>query len=386
MGQGTSSGGLAGRPTGPELCAELALLNPHSASDEQLLDLISAESRQLAYQQARLWAAESELGTRDPSANLPGSRWSPQQIFDSAAEELRAELLLTRRSAKRELEDAAAVSALPRVLDALAAGLIDRRRALVLTDGCWDLTAAQCDALLSELLPIAGRVTATELAEQVTRIAMALDPAWAEHRYRQAVRERKVVGYLNQDGTAVLSGQNLPADQAAMACARVDALADAAKRAGAAGKIDYLRAELFLGLLDGRFHGMTERAIIAELIRLFPKSGKQVKEPAAGGDADSAAKSSAASTPPADTNEPAAQRSTTPGASEPTEPTDDTGPDTLSAAEEPANLSVASRVLVPATTHEPLTRRGWFVTAVAAKGLTTIQLGEFTADPDPPPV
>src|SRR3954451_15796647 len=89
-------------------------------------------------------------------------------------------------------------------------------------------------------------------------VAIALDPACAEHRYRQAVRERRLGGYLNQDGSATVYRQNLPADHAAAACTRIDALADAAKRAGAAAKIDHLRAELFLGLLDGRFHGMTE--------------------------------------------------------------------------------------------------------------------------------
>jgi hypothetical protein len=80
-----------------------------------------------------------------------------------------------------------------------------------------------------------------------------------------------VVGYLNPDGTATLAGQNLPAEDAALAGARVDALADAAKRAGAAAKIDHLRAEVFLGLLDGRWTGMTQQQIITELQRQYPK-------------------------------------------------------------------------------------------------------------------
>ena len=276
----TASGGVAGRPTGPDLCAELALLDPHTATDEQLLDQLTAESRQLAYQQAKLWQVMAEIAVRDPSPNLaPSTRWTSEQIFASAVEEIRAELRLTRRAAQTELATADGVARLPQVMRALAEGRIDRRRAIVLAEGCLQLTDAQAGVLLGHLLPDAATVTATRLAEKVQTLAMALDPAWAEHRYRQAVRDRKVVGYLNQDGSAVVSGQNLPADQAVAACARVDALADAAKRAGAAAKIDHLRADLFLGLLDGHLHGMSEQAIVTELLRRYPKTPTPVAEP-----------------------------------------------------------------------------------------------------------
>ena len=277
MTSSAGSGGLAGRSTGPELCAELALLDPHSAGNEQLMDQLTAQSRQLAYQQAQLWTVMAEIAVRDP--NVAGDApWSAEQIFESGVDEIRAELLLTRRAAQAELAKADGVARLPRVMRALADGVIDRRRAIVLAEGCLDLTEKQTTVLLTELLPEAGQVTATRLADKVRRAAIALDPAWAKRRYTEAVRERKVVGYLNSDGSATVAGQNLPADQAAMACARVDALADTAKRAGAAAKIDHLRAELFLGLLDGRFHGLTEQAIITELLRLYPKQPRPAAE------------------------------------------------------------------------------------------------------------
>ena len=277
----TGAGGLAGRPTGTELCAELALLDPHTAADEQLLDQLTAQSRQLAYQQAQLWTVMAEIAVRDPSPNLPGGiRWTSEQIFASAADEIRAELRLTRRAAQTELATADGVARLPRILQALTEGVIDRRRAIVLAEGCLPLTDTQAGVLLDQLLPDAATVTATRLAEKVQTLAMALDPAWAEHRYRHAIRDRKIVGYLNPDGTATIAGQNLPADQAAAACARVDDLADTAKRAGAAAKIDHLRADLFLGLLDGHLHGMTEQAIITELLHRYPKTPLPAEEPA----------------------------------------------------------------------------------------------------------
>jgi len=261
-----------GLETGPQLCAELAMFDPHDADDDGLLALLTAEYRQLAYQQARVWAVMSEMAHRDPMPNRPpGTRWSADEPFESAVDEVRARLLLTRRSAQSEVATADSVAASPRVFAALRAGEIDRRRAMVLTDGCWGLTDEQATAVLDDLLGDAGTMTATELEAKVKRLGMALDPAWAERRYKQAVRERKVVGYLNADGSATVSGQNLPADQAASAYSRVDALADAAKRAGAAAKIDHLRAEIFLSLLDGSFDGMAEQAMIAALLRRFPK-------------------------------------------------------------------------------------------------------------------
>jgi hypothetical protein len=68
-----------------------------------------------------------------------------------------------------------------------------------------------------------------------------------------------------------VSAQRLDAAQAAAACARIDTLAAAAKRAGANAPIDYLRVELFLGLLDGRFHGQGETAIVTELLAQYPR-------------------------------------------------------------------------------------------------------------------
>ena len=52
------SGGVPRRlgdmPTGPQLCALLAPIEVGAVPDEQLLELLTAQSRQLAYQQAQL--------------------------------------------------------------------------------------------------------------------------------------------------------------------------------------------------------------------------------------------------------------------------------------------------------------------------------------------
>jgi hypothetical protein len=94
------------------------------------------------------------------------------------------------------------------------------------------------------------------------KLAIAVDPDWARRRYEQAVADRKVVGYRNADGSANLSGCNLPLDRVAAASGHIDALAKAAKRAGDCRPVDHIRADLFLGMTDGTYTGLNDAAII----------------------------------------------------------------------------------------------------------------------------
>ena len=94
-----------------------------------------------------------------------------------------------------------------------------------------------------------------------------IDPGWARRRYTRAVRGRAVTAVLADDGTVTVTGSGLPADEAAAACARVDRLAAAAKRAGHPGRLGQIAADVYLGLLDGRFHHRSEDQIIAALLR-----------------------------------------------------------------------------------------------------------------------
>ncbi len=75
-----------------------------------------------------------------------------------------------------------------------------------------------------------------------------------------------MIGYLDEDGTATVTGRRLPADQAAAACARIEDLAKAAKRAGHPGRIGPLRADIYVGLLEGRWQHLTRDQIIADLL------------------------------------------------------------------------------------------------------------------------
>ena len=132
----------------------------------------------------------------------------------------------TRRAADRELGFAETlVLRMPAVFAALETGRIDRNKAWVFADLCTDLTPEQTEVVCTRLLPHAQRLTTGELAARIKKLAIALDPEWAARRYASAVRERNVIGYLDPDGTATLTGTGLPVEQAAAACARVEELA-----------------------------------------------------------------------------------------------------------------------------------------------------------------
>ena len=271
-------------PAGAELGALLAPIDASAVPDVDLPELLTAETRQLAYQQSRQWAVMAELANRAPG-NFPGAElWRPDEVFEAAVDEVRAELVLTRQGARAELQNAEQVFAQPKLVAALRSGVIDRRRAIVLADGCEGLTDEQAATLIGHVLPRAHEVTATGLRDRVRRVAIALDPTWLERRYRERIRHCRLVSYLTEDGTATISGQGLPADQAAAACARVAALADRAKRAGAAAPVDRLRVELYLGLLDGRFDSKAQAEMVDELVAQFPKAADNAEpsgEPAA---------------------------------------------------------------------------------------------------------
>jgi Domain of unknown function (DUF222) len=180
-----------------------------------------------------------------------------------SADEVRAALVLTRRAAHSQFWLAYdLVTRLPQVHAAMDAGVLDEPRARVFSEWTVELSPEQARAVCAELLPRAPGLTTGQLVEQVKKLAIAVDPDWARRRYEQAIADRKVVGYRNADGSANLSGCNLPLDRVAAASGHIDALAKAVKRAGDRRPVDHIRADLFLGMTDGTYTGLDDAAII----------------------------------------------------------------------------------------------------------------------------
>ena len=256
---------LVAMPPGSGLAAALGAVDLSRVPSTELVDVLRMQSRQCAHEQARLWAALVEVGLAVPPDELPDGASAPTRAAEVAAwasSEVAAALTWTSRTADRELDLAqVVVRALPQVFAALWAGNIDRGKAVVFAgylDPTCGVTAEQAAVICARLLPVAPGLTTAQLRGRLWRAVLAIDPDWARRRYTRAVRGRAVTAVLADDGTVALTGSGLPADEAAVACARVDRLAEAAKRAGHPGRLGQIAADVYLGLLDGRFHGLSE--------------------------------------------------------------------------------------------------------------------------------
>jgi hypothetical protein len=194
-----------------------------------------------------------------------------------SADENRVALGLSVAGAQKALDLAWVVCRrLPELYAAMASGELDEQRAWAIAHWTAQLSDEHAHLICAEVLAhcllsaaepwVTGKVIA-----EVKKLAIALDPDWAERMYADAIRRRRVVGWRNEDGSADLAGQQLEADRVAAACGRLKELARKAKQDGDPRPIDQLRADLFTGMLDGTFEGLSAEQILDELAKTRPE-------------------------------------------------------------------------------------------------------------------
>ena len=283
--------GLADIPAGPALAVALAPLDLKSLTESQVVDVLKARFRQDNHERAQLLAVVNEVMLRSAAGwKVPDDQW-PGEL---GADEVRAALVFSRNAAEKLCmlaEDV--VRRLPDVQQAFASGVLDQPRVWVFSSWTCGLSDEHTKAIVAALLPKAHLLTTAQLIDEIQRYAIALDPNWARRRYERALKGRRVVGRRNPEGTANLAGYDLPPDQVAAACARLDRLAKAAKQAGHPDPIDHVRSYLFLGMTDGSFEGLTDPQILARLLadakltQPTPATEPAHAEPAGGSPTDS---------------------------------------------------------------------------------------------------
>ncbi len=318
---------LAEMPAGADLAAVLHGLSLDAVPNDRMLDVLRAQYRQLSHEQARMAATLVELGRCD---GVPGpgvvSRSDGPDGF--AAHETRAALRWTRNAAEAEHGLSEAVVAVPELFAAWDAGLIDRQRIVVFDRYLTGLTDEQVTAVCARAVPRAPGLTTGQLHALLRRLVIEVDTDAAARWYRRGVRERTVHAYLASDGTVTMSATGLPPDEAEAACRRVEVLADRVKRAGHPGRVGQIRSDVYLGLLDGRFHGLTDDAIVAALLAA-PRRAEDTADLVRPGAADRSDSSEHADTAdPAGTADTAEQAGTAEPAAAAWSPS---GPDSLSA-------------------------------------------------------
>lgn len=273
-------------PPGRELAAVLHALAETPIPNARLVEVLQAEARQEAHDQARRFARLVEISHAVALTDVRGSRdtavVSAAVQFEWASHEIAAALTWTPTAADRELDLATAlVERLPLVLQALWHGRIDRGRARIFAEyldpATGDVTEEQAHRLCERFVPLAPDLTTKQLADRLLRALHAIDPDLRRRRYERAVQNRSVALYMDRrTGTATLAGNGLPADEAAAAGARLDRMVEAAKRVGHPGTRPQISADLYLGMLNGDFHGLTEAHIISRLLGMRrPEDGHE---------------------------------------------------------------------------------------------------------------
>jgi len=218
-------------------------------SDDELIGVMCAARRVCSWQAALEFAAVAELDARRLAQ--VGDVSEPRAAAHTS-EELAAALVLTGRAADTLLDLAAGLARLPAVGAVLAAGAIDRTRAVVFVDELALLDAADAAAIAATVLPRAPELTTGQLRAALRRAVLAFDPAAARRRREKAAADARVESWQESSGNTALAGRELPPADALAAERHLTALARALKAAGAVGSLDQLRTAAFGALLSGR--------------------------------------------------------------------------------------------------------------------------------------
>ena len=252
-------------PPGPMLAEVLDEIPVEQVRGFDVVRLLEAAYRQLCHDRAVFLSILRETGLRRRGSVETVERMKFSSEF--SCEEARAALVWSRTRAANTFGLAMDVfDRLPILGEAMLRGQLDEPRARAFVDWTQGLTTAQAGEVCDQLLPEAPRLMVGELIDKIKRACLAIDPEWAEKMYRESVRTRRVVGSRNPDGTASLGGYQQPLDRIAAASERIDAMARACKRAGDRRPIDHIRSDLFIGMTDGTFEGMTDAEITAYVL------------------------------------------------------------------------------------------------------------------------
>ena len=217
--------------------------------DDQLTGVLQAAGRLAAWSAAAKLTAVSALAARREQAGRVSGDWRP---FEHADDEIAVALTLTRRSAGRLLDLALELDRLPLTRAALAAGLIDERRAEVIAEELSGLDDADAAAVEKLIIGAAAGLTTGQLRALVRRAVLSADPKAARRRKEKALRDARVEMFPETAGTAALAGRDLPPAAVLAADKHLTALAQAMKAAGQPGTLDILRAWAYLHLLSGK--------------------------------------------------------------------------------------------------------------------------------------
>jgi hypothetical protein len=249
FGHGGAADTMAPGPVLADLADQVWQQGLGGLDDDELTGVLVAWQRLGARAAAGLLAAVSELAARRSAEGRASGDW---RAFEHTEDEIAAALTVTRHGAGCVVALALGLDRLPLTGAALAAGLIDERRATVITDELAGLDDEHAAAVEALIIGKAAEQTTGQLRPAVRRAVIAADPAAAKRRKEEALKDARVEASSQPSGTATLAGRDLPPAGVLAADKHLTALAQAMKKAGAEGTMNQLRARAYLHLLAGQ--------------------------------------------------------------------------------------------------------------------------------------
>jgi hypothetical protein len=249
---GDGDGFAAGGPLdvmlpGPDLARHVGQARRQgwgALSDDELIGVLSATQRLSS------WQAEMQASV---VAELDARRAGPDgREGEHVAEEVAASLTLTGRSADTLLELSRRLERLPATRALLAAGVIDRARAVVIADQLALLPGADAAAVEERIAPRAGGLTTGQLRAVCQRAVLAHDPQAAIRRREKAEQDARVECWAEGAGTAAIAGRDLAPAGVIAADKTLDADARWLRERGVPGTHDQLRARAMVARLTGQ--------------------------------------------------------------------------------------------------------------------------------------
>src|SRR5580692_5577064 len=224
------------------------------ASDDELTGAICAWDRVEAYVSSRKHAAAAELLRRRPApgAAAQGPAQLPGASDEFAAQELAAALGETRTAAGDIVSLAQELEInLPGTKAAFRAGILSRRKAMIIAGATAVLDPAEARVAEAMVLGRAGELTPPGLRAAIARAVMEVAPGKAKKRREHEAKKTRVERWAEASGNAGLAGRELPPAQVLAADQRVTAWAKELRKAGLDGGMDALRARAYLDILLG---------------------------------------------------------------------------------------------------------------------------------------
>jgi hypothetical protein len=224
---------------GDGLAWVLASVDPAGLDMHDLVSFIGACERQSAWTQARQLVAVRELSGR---RLVPGPDGEPADtplpagaVNEFAADEVAAQLSLSRMSGQKRVWLAQALARLPRTAAAFAAGQLTLSKVWAITEALSVLDEDAATVAETRVLGRAGEQTLGNLKRSLARAVAAADPTAAQARAVRARAERRVTLTPLPDGMCEFWAL-LPAPDAMALYTAVTALADKARAADRAAE------------------------------------------------------------------------------------------------------------------------------------------------------